>query len=255
MKILKQLHQGESKIELVEIDDKKLILRTATLEDIYNERAFVAELKKHQIRTLQIFESEILLANQLLLEYIESSPLLADNLTDKNIYNWGVLIKKIHQIKFDKVFKITATGEKDYCGWGDFVKARLAMAKLKLDRNKLDLTEDQSNLMRAKLFNFNVPEPKNIALLHCDLNKYNILLDNKELILFDKGNQIFSGDYLFDLASVKIALTDKQFQEFIKGYGEDFTKTNSKLFEFYYLLRIIMRFPNPNRQIIKDVLK
>jgi fructosamine-3-kinase len=255
MKVIKQLHQGESKIELVDLNGEKLILRTAGLEDIYNEKLFIEELQKHKIKTLEIFRNESLKDNQLLLEYINGSPILADNLTDENIYNWGILIKKIHQIKFDKIFKIISSGKKEYCSWNDFIKERLSFAKLKIDRNRLDLTKDEISKVNEKLFKFKVSEPKNITLLHCDLNKYNILLKNNEPIIFDKGNQIFCGDYLFDLASVKIALTDRQLKEFIKGYGEDFTKTNLDLFEFYYLLRTIMRFPNPRKNLIGEVVK
>jgi fructosamine-3-kinase len=255
MKLIKQLHKGESTIELVKVGDKELILRTAELEDIFNEKEFIKELQRNDIITLELFSDKSLKDNQLLLEYINKSPVIADSLTDENIYKWGALVKRIHQIKYNKVFKISSLDEKEYCSWNNFIKERLDIAKLKIDKNKFDLSQSEIDVVKEKLFNFKITEPSDISLLHCDLNRYNVLLKNNELIIFDKGSQIFCGDYLFDLASVRIALTDSQFEAFIKGYGEEFVRSNSELFEFYYLLRTIMRFPNPRKDLIKDVIK
>ena len=108
IKILKQLHNGESKIELVQLGQEKLILRTAKLEDVCNEKMFIEELQKNNIKTLKYFERDFLKEDQLLIEYINGSPLIEDSLTSENIYKWGVLCKKIHQIKYDKIFKLLA---------------------------------------------------------------------------------------------------------------------------------------------------
>ncbi|MBL7021906.1 phosphotransferase [Patescibacteria group bacterium] len=252
--VIKQLHKGDSTIELVELDGENLVLRTAEREDISNERMFIDELDRNNIKTLKYFEHKSLKSNQLLVEYVYRSPVLADNLTDDNIFKWGELCSRIHAIKYDKVFKVTALNKKKIYLWSDFIKERVEFAKQKIQKNKFKLSREEIDKVNNMLFDYDVPEPKDISLLHCDLNKYNILIKEKGLYIFDKGNQIFSGDYLFDLASVKIALTDKQFNKFIEGYGYDFTIVNSELFNFYYLLRTIMRWPHPKKFQIKDVV-
>jgi len=254
IKILKQLHNGESKIELVQLGQEKLILRTAKLEDVCNEKMFIEELQKNNIKTLKYFERDFLKEDQLLIEYINGSPLIEDSLTSENIYKWGVLCKKIHQIKYDKIFKLLADNQKDFCTWNQFITERFSFVKLKIDKNKFNLSPEEIKKVKEKLFDFKVLEPVDISLLHCDLNKYNILIKDGELLAFDKGSQIFCGDYLFDLASVKIALDGEQFKEFIRGYGEDFTILDKELFDFYYLLRTIMRWPHPKKFPIKEVI-
>ena len=254
MKILKTPHEGESKIEIVEYKGDKYILKTAKPKDIFNEKKFTEELSKNNIHTLKFVEDESLSENQLLIEYIEGSPTIAKDLTDENIYKWGKLVKKLHQITYDDVFEISSDGKKINRSWSDFVKERLSFADKKLTNNKFELTSSEIKRIRDKLFNFKIEEPSSISLLHCDLNKYNVLIKGAELFIFDKGSQVFSGDYLFDLASIKIALTKEQFKIFIDGYGEDFAKTNKDLFEFYYILRTIMRYPNPRPTYIREMV-
>ena len=254
MKVIKQLHKGESTIELVNFEGEDLILRTAEIEDINNERMFIDELKKNNIKTLEYFDYKFLTPDQLLIEYVDGSPVLANSLIDENIFKWGELCSKVHAIKYEKVFKIKKLNKKQFCSWNDFIKERLEFVKQKIESNKFDLSRGEIDKVESLLFNYDIPEPKNTSLLHCDLNKYNILIKEKDLYIFDKGSQIFSGDYLFDLASVKIALDEEQFKEFIKGYGDDFTKTNKELFDFYYLLRTIMRWPHPKKFPTKEVI-
>ncbi len=108
--------------------------------------------------------------------------------------------------------------------------------------------------------------PDRFTPIHGDMHANNALSKDGELFLFDKADNIFAGDPLYDLALFGITLPgiyevgsevarDKDLMKaLITGYGSDFL-SDRDVFDRYVLLRAIERWPNPFEEEIPDLVQ
>lgn len=117
MKIIKKLEGSySSAVELVDINDKEYILKTAEADDIQNEKEFYKVLNTHSLPTLASPYNLQLKPNQILLEYVKDSPTLGRNLSVELCREWGVLMKKVHSIYFAEAVSLLVEIYKRYHG-------------------------------------------------------------------------------------------------------------------------------------------
>lgn len=259
MKIIQQLEDSYlSKVELVEIDGKNFVLKTADKEDIENEKNFFSLLSAHNLPTLQIFQSADLFANQILLEYIPGSPTLGKNLSVEMCKKWGSLMKNIHSIQSSHpaIFK---NGSVEYIEWEDCIIANLEKGRQRVKEKKSDLTPQMVESLCLIIKKFIPLKLPFFSLLHGDPHSQNILLRNKELFIFDKDPQIFYGDPLFDLAVIAIEFPHEKnkifLDAFAQGYGQDVFNEKGEILDAYILLRGFTRYPNPFELDLKEMME
>lgn len=68
-------------------------------DEIASEKAFNKELLKIRVAPLALIGGGNIGESRMLLEYVEGSTTLNDNLTEKNYKQWGAVTKKIHSKK------------------------------------------------------------------------------------------------------------------------------------------------------------
>ena len=264
MKKIKDLPGSVSKVELVEIDGHKYVLRTAHEAEIINEREFQKVLHENQLPSLKIFDYTEVKNNQLLLEYINDSPTLEKYIAcqlDPQIENsilvqWGKELARIHAIIYDDIFSLDENGKQMY-QWQDVIDHEIEYGQSRQKNReggaeKVLVERVIQNILKLKEY-----QPNNFSLIHCDPHENNVLLRDDELVFFDKGSEFFSGDPLFDTAVIAMSfiggvkgLEDfgsecdkKNLEAFIEGYGNDFRK--HPFFTEFLLMRCLTRHPNP----------
>ena len=263
MNIVKTLAGARSsKVELVEIDQKQYVLKTAEIDEIKNEKEFYRLLSEHAIPTLHIYEAEDVKENQLLLEYVEGSPTLGRHMTYELVEAWGGVVRQMHDITYTSAANMSTLNVEEM-NWQEFLEDIL-----KKSEKKTSLPQHLVQNIKQKLLSLFTMKPTSYALLHADLHTNNVLIRGNELCLFDKGSDVFYGDPLYDLAIIGIEFPHETFitvddpehfkdreylDRFIAGYGRDFTKDPA--FELYVLLRAFERFPNPFEKYLKETMQ
>ncbi len=273
MKIIKELPGSySSKVELVEIDGKKYVLKTWDAEEAENEKHFLRALEEHGLPSLGVVENAELRPDQILLEYIEGSPKLSE--TPENFIKFGQVVRRMHEIKYPDCFKINSKGEKEQLGWNDFLKDALEQGIKKQRDEKTDIDE---NLLAAieKFVNKRLPiKDVEFSLLHADLHTGNLLVKGEELVIYDKSSEIFSGHSIYDLTTllthypngtyVQTDHRDNQkdklvMDNFIKGYGYDFLANDKDVFDVYFVIKSLWRYPSPweihSKESLKNLVK
>ena len=267
MKVLKKFNSYSSHVELIELEGKEYILKTVDKEEAVNEQLFLMELSKNKLPSLEIFNNPVLKDNQLLLEYIPGSEKIDFNNAEQ-VKQWGEAAKRMHDIKFDKAFRITDNGEKEYLVWNDFLRKHIEHSSTSRMDGRSDLSNEQ--LLHIKEYveerlNF---DEQSYSLLHGDMHDGNTLKRENEIIIYDKNSEIFAGHYLYDLAivatmypnGVYIHTDDPEYKSdaemlnaFMEGYGENFIETQKENLDLYMLIRNLDRYPNPFVKVEKDI--
>ncbi len=269
MKIIRELPGSyASKVELVEIDGKPYVLKTWNAEETENEKLFLKTLEEHDLPLLKVIENQELKSNQILLEYIEGSPKLPK--TPENYIKFGQIIRKMHDIKYAESFKINEKGEKEIIEWNLFLKNQL---KLGIGRQQKEKTHIDEELLIAieSFVEKHLPIKKSkFSLLHADLHVGNLLVKNNDLIIYDKSSEIFSGDAVYDFATLLTHYPngtyiktdnpdnqkDKEFMNnFIKGYGFDFLTHDRENFDVYFIIKALLRYPSPWEPYSKEAIE
>ena len=269
MKIIKELPGSyASKVELVEIDNKKYVLKTWKTEESENEKLFLRTLEENGLPFLKVVNNPELKSNQILLEYIEGSPKLPKDI--KNFVEFGQIIRRMHGIKYNDSFKINEYGEKEVVEWNDFLKNALNEGIKKQSDEKTNLSEEL--LIAVEYFvNKHLPIKKSeFSLLHADLHLGNLLVKDNGLVLYDKNPEIFSGDAIYDFTTLLTHypngtyiqtdnLYNRQDKEvmdnFIKGYGFDFLTHDRENFDIYFIIKALLRYPSPWEIYSKEAIE
>ncbi len=263
LKKIKKLDvEATALIEIVENEQKQqFILKTmSNTHDVLMEKRFIEILTENNLSHLNVYENESLKRNQLLLEYIKDSPTLGKNETLLWIEKWARLIKKIHNIRSRKSKKILTTGKFENILWKDFLKDRYRIA-LKRNKEKELFDEkifEKMHLVLEKICGFKLQNPR---LIHGDLHTNNALLRDNEIVIFDKGQEVFFGEPAYDLAIVLISFgfsdvkdDQEKVKAFIKGYGKKYFISNTQKIELYTLFRAFERAGNKFEPQAKNIV-
>lgn len=269
MKIIKELPGSYgSKVELVEIDGKQYVLKTWKTEESENEKLFLKTLAENGLPSLKVIDNLELNSNQILLEYIEGSPKLPKGA--ENFIKFGQIIRRMHDIKYNDSFKINEHGEKEVIEWNDFLKNALKKGIKKQRDEKTNLSEELLKSVES-FVNKHLPIKKTkFSLLHADLHLGNLLVKNNGLVVYDKNPEIFSGDSIYDFATLLTHypngtyiqtdnpnnLQDKEVMDnFIKGYGFDFLTQDRENFDIYFIIKALLRYPSPWEIYSKEAIE
>lgn len=272
-KIIKKLAGHSSEVALVEKDGQQYVFKTAKLEDIFSERQFFVELHKHGIPSLEVFEDESLESNQILLEYVRQVFPFEELCSIQNCRKWGEVVKKMHNIHYPNSFRIGLDGERINLDWGEFMKSQIDFGLQLHKERQFDISDKRLTQIQEFLDPLISLQPKTYSLIHGDMHAGNFLIRNGEVILFDKSEEIFSGDLLLDLAVTMLefpngtyatiddpeyTLDRDRLNTFVEGYGRNFLESNRELLDRYVLLRAWQRFQskfNPyNKLVVEGIL-
>jgi Ser/Thr protein kinase RdoA (MazF antagonist) len=257
-----------SQVELVEIDGKEFVLKTAELEEIQNEKYFHEVLRANRLPSLRFFDNPELKPDQILLEYIEGTPIL--NETPEDYVRYGEATKRMHAVHFPECFRITETGAKEVVEWNTLLKREMYRSIERQRAKKTDLSEE----FIAKIVDYVEPRlsivPENFSLIHCDLHLGNTMLKGNDVLIYDKGSEVFSGHWLYDLAILlthhpngTYIETDYSYNQndkvlvnsFIQGYGEDFITDRKETLDLYMVLKSLSRYPNPFEIHLREIME
>lgn len=270
MKVLQKFDAYSSQVELVEIDGAHYIYKTVDREEAVNERRFLQTMQQHGLPSLKLYDNIIPLEdNQLLLEYIPGSEKI--NYRDVvQVRDWGAAARKMHDIRFDRPFRITENGEEENVDWNEFLRARLLRAADGRRGGKTDLSDQAiDEIVEYTLPRLNFAE-NSYSLLHGDMHDGNTLKRIPEVIIYDKSSEIFAGHYMYDLAMVTILYPnglyirseephrqdDAQLRAaFIAGYGEDFISDHKDQLDTYMMIQNLDRYPNIFVGVEKEMFK
>jgi thiamine kinase-like enzyme len=269
MKIIRELPGSYgSKVELVEIDGKQYVLKTWKVEESENEKLFLKTLEENNLPFLGVINNSELKSNQILLEYIEGSPKLPKGI--ENFIKFGEIIRKMHDIKYNDSFIINEHGEKEVIEWSDFLKNALKRGLKKQRDEKTDLSEELLIAIESFVNNHLPIKKSEFSLLHADLHLGNLLIKNGGLVVYDKNPEIFSGDAIYDFATLLTHypngtyiqtdnpnnLHDKEVMDtLIKGYGFDFLKDDRENFDIYFIIKALLRYPSPWEIYSKEAIE
>lgn len=269
MKIIKELPGSyASKVELVEIKDTKYVLKTWSAEESENEKLFSNTLGSHNLPFLKVIENTELKPNQILLEYIEGSPKPSKNPED--YIKLGQIVRKMHNIKYLDCFKINDHGEKEIIEWNDFLRNKLKQGIKKQRDEKTDLNEELLTTIESFVEKYLPIEKLEFSLLHADLHVGNLMVKNNDIVIYDKSSEVFSGDAIYDFATLlthypngTYIKTDNQYNQkdkeimnnFIKGYGFDFLTINREIFDIYFIIKALLRYPSPWEPHSKEAIE
>ncbi len=263
-----------SKVELIKDTNNKLwVLKTVPkndAEEIYNEKYFLKTLSDNKLNPICIWNLDSLEPNQLIIEYIENSNTVGKTI-NSNAYNLlGKEVKKMHGIKYDKIFKINSSNQKVEVNWNDFILKELEKGLKRIETKKINFTNLEINQITTTINNLSKIPLFEISLLHCDLHFNNALFtdtENPKIFLFDKGSSIISGHPYYDLAIAVIEFpslfglekstsnSQELFLSFVDGYDLNFWEHDRELLLDYVLLRSIQRLGSPFNPYLEDLIK
>jgi len=243
-----------SHVELVEIDGKEFVLKTAEPEEVMNEHLFQQELKKAGMPSLWTSRDD-LPNNQLLLEFVPNSPSLNSNLTVDMCKKWGSTVKTMHSITQSQTSRIDDDGNSHVIDWKRFLVQELYDAKERKARKNSDISDHAFEVLEREIEKIETPDQ--YSLIHADLHSNNVLIRGGELVLFDKGSAVFFGDPLYDLPLVlcELASENDQSPELWSPFLEEYGKVNEINLLRYSLLRFVGRYPNPFTLQLKNLIE
>lgn len=250
MKVIKAIEGGTSSVlELVSHTGSLWVHKASDTEQAANERAFNQALAKAGIPCLALADAG-LPPNELLLEYVQDSRSVANELTEDNIEEWGAEVGKMHAIRSHESAALSADGNLQPVDWTGFVRKEIGRVIARQTGRPGGLAKDDLDRFERRMSSWARQAPQSYSLLHADLHSNNALIRNGEVVLFDKGPSIFYGDPLWDLATVimefpKAMLSEEKdwgWEAFARGYGSNPLRQPS--FYFYALLRSVDRYPN-----------
>lgn len=253
-----------SRVELVSWAGTSYVLKTATLEEIANERAFLHALQRAGLPALAEQTHPEVQENQILLEYVEGSPVLGDRLSRERAFAWGKLTRAMHDQTFEASFRLQSRGEREDMPWPDFLEELRQYGKDRRTKNGAQPSGDLEEVMDHLVEQLTMTPPACISLLHGDYHSNNILCHGERLVPFDKASDIFAGDPLYDLGFVLldflepyVASRDEEemamYAAFVEGYG-GLTAAEQERVETYGALLAYVRSPSPFQPHLPEVL-
>lgn len=273
LKMLKNFDAYSSTVELVDIDGKEFVLKTVDEEEAWNEKRFLQTMKDHGLPTLEMFDALGLKDNQILLEYVPGSKNIEWQ-DVRQVEQWGGAVRQMHNIKFESALRITSENKEQQVDWNDYLRGMVNQAVDSRLGGKTEMSDELLEQIRAFVIS-RLPSVSNaFSLLHGDLHDGNTLVKDGKVIIYDKSSEIFAGDPMYDTAIIMThfpngvyVMTGKEsnardrelLEAFMKGYGEDFIKTQKERLDFYTVIRCLDRYPNPfeifNKEIIGNIIK
>lgn len=270
MEILKKL-QGStsSEVYLVDINKEKFVLkRCEESDEIVSEKKFIQILSENSIPALNYFDSPDLEPSEILLEYIENSTTLWDNLTEENCKICWETVKKIHSI----TYQVNENNLEERLNWSLYLRKKIDKAFTKAkENNNYGFKKEQLEQITKYLSALLDVELKDLSLIHGDFHVNNVFVKNGNIILFDKNPEIFYGDPLLDLSIFilnmpnntllitedPVHINDKKYlNSFISGYGTNFL--DNPTLDMYIMLiafgRLYTPYSNNYKQIIINLL-
>lgn len=260
MRYIRTLSRSDdSQVDLIEEGGKQYVLKTADVEDVVNEKRFFVLMQAAGMPTLALADFPFLQPNQLALEYVVDSPTLGLHLTPELCTTWGQRVRQLHTITAAQPARLTATGQLQTVDWKEFIQSQIERGiARKQEAIHANPSLETDNIVRA-LQPLLAYTPPVSTLIHGDLHPNNVLMRNRDLVLYDKNSVILYGDPLYDLAIVflnfpngrYIHITDPAYskdEEFLlafqDGYGH-LTAAELTLIDRYVILRACNRHPNP----------
>jgi len=266
MEILHPLSGSHSsQVDLVRIGQTFWVRKTALPQEIANERAFVHAISKAGLIALQENTEEVLPPNQILLEYVQGSPVLGDHLTEQTAYAWGKMTRAMHAVKFAEATTMDVDGTKHTLDWGSFLEGLLRYGVKRQKKSEALVPTSLLTDMEKLLQTLVEQTPCEFSLLHGDYHSNNVLIRGEQLIPFDKASDVFSGDALYDLGFVLLDFLESfvttqdpkelmMYDAFCTGYG-GLSEEQGRRIEQYARLLAFVRFPSPFQPNLLEVIR
>lgn len=238
-------------LTLVTIKGKTYVRKTMEMQEIWNEKAFIETLKKNQIPAINYHFHPLLKPNELLLTFIKDAHTFADNTEVYSFFQLGKLLRKIHSVSFGHCFRINEHGKEETLTWDKEI------GKIIMNCDSSDLPSSMRHSIEQKLKPLTNTLPVRYTILHGQLLPKNVLSMNNSLTLLNKAPEFFSGDPLYDLASIYHMFSEwlffnRNFQArhrqreahkaFTEGYGSNPLQRYGEELERYMLLRAYQNY-------------
>ena len=267
MKFIKKFKGAKNaEVNLVEIEGKLWVHKKEDAKSSLNEIAFYKELKKNKLPSLQIFEDLDLPEDEIVVEYIESSPPVSDTIEDYEL--WGKTLKQLHGIKYPTATVLRDDGFINLDVDSEYSK-EISKAKEIIVEGKY-FSDGQSEQIAKYLTERLSKLELSYCLVHGDMHSANVLKRGNELVLFDKSPSQWSFTPLIDLAIVMLEVpngylvstnlpeyqNDTALREaFLKGYG-DVDLEEVRVFAQLEAVKRINNSHEPlNPEVVKTILK
>lgn len=247
-----------SKLRIEQRDNKTVIIKSVDAQECKNEIAFHELLRQLEMPFMEIHEEQ----NELVITFLENSETLDDSETPERYIQLGKALKTLHAQEYQAPFWIDAQGEKHAIKWADFIKKQIKYGRTRQQERQSMSEEVVERIAKAIT---HIKQPQKTVPIHGDLHANNVLIQDDRMYLFDKADQIFAGDPMYDLSSFGITLpgiygigtqTEKDAElmnALMEGYGENILNDRAT-FDRYVLLRALERWPNPFEQEIPELV-
>lgn len=250
-------------VELIKLNNKKYILKTAPAESIAKEKFFIDTLIKNNLPYLKYYSYPQIKQNQLLLEYFPENLLLKNKFTLESCIKWASAIRKIHKVNFDSFFYINDYGNYENMQWREFLEDYLAylINKLYLSSDSLGIQFKKTERILNRVLDF---KPKFFSLIHGDLHVENAAFKKNEIVLFDSVSTMAVGPRIYDLSIVysetlsvfnkNLVDTNLYLHAFNEAYG-DLSEEEKYYLDYFILLRSLHRYPNRHSSFLDKTIR
>ena len=248
-----------SKLRIEHRGDKAVILKSVDAQERKNELTFHALLAELGMPNMHVVEE----GEDLVIDFIAGAETLGDAETPEQYERLGKALRTLHSREYPSAFLIDADGIQREIDWNDFLKRQTEYSAAR-QKEKQGLNDEVVNRIVTAISTD--AHPDKFTPIHGDMHANNALSKDDDLFLFDKVDNIFAGDPLYDLALFGITLPgiydvgtaverdQELMQALIDGYGSDFLSDRDK-FDRYVLLRAIERWPNPFEEEIPELVQ
>lgn len=260
---------GEATVELVEIEDRRLVLKRQSPRHAAAERLFQRTLAGAGLPCLEVMDHPALRPDQILLEYVEDSATLGGSPTPAACSAWGAAIAGLHAIRPGGFLTLNTVGAIVEDDWPTFLR-RAVETGLETQRRRADgLPKPLLDCVALKLAELTEFEDDVFAVAHGDLHLNNALVRGGKVVLFDKSHRLWTAPPVFDLALVwsegfpgaryvenqaRAGDTDR-LAAFMAGYGP---LPQVEWLDHFVLLHALDRYPSPfvpdHRSIVEAAL-
>lgn len=260
MKLIRKLDvRTDATIELVSIENREFIRKTATSVEVAVEKRFVQALTRNGLPHLYVTDDESLKPNQLLMEYVPDSITVGLIGTAKIYEEWGSACRAMHEVASDSGFVISTDGQEIVSSWQQFI---FESFDCHARRHVVDgtLSPEIVNAVRNMVHAWFIENPTvEYRLIHGDLHCNNALVRNGEVVLFDKGIPMMFGSRYYDLIMLVMepyrdGFNSELMEAFIGGYGRVLVEEHLTEIEHWTLLRCFEKFPGRTGSISGKIL-
>lgn len=247
-----------SKLRIEQRDGKTVIIKSVDAQERKNEIAFHELLRQLEMPFMEIHEEQ----TDIVITFLKNSETLGDSETPERYIQLGRVLRKLHSQEYQAPFWIDVQGGKQNIEWTDFLKNQIEYGRVR-QQERQSISEDVVERITKVIAH--IDQPKKVVPIHGDLHANNVLIQRDRMFLFDKADQIFAGDPMYDLSLFGITLPGifgvgvevekdiKLMNALIEGYGENFLNERDT-FDRYVLLRALERCPNPFEQEIPELV-